>query len=342
MMKRIIVGAHHKTGSLLSWEIANLLIEFIPERPTDAAYVADLPNWMRKLPLSYALRHSPKALFARSMWFEHQIDVSGIKFLHFVRHPMPRLASAYLYHKRGAPTDAMRWADWRIFDFNGRKSYVEVLNALDVREGLLVEAIRTYPEAVGSTRAYASGARLPAGQNLPVWLDRFVDRPLDSLSAIFQFVYGDADSRLGDFLAQAESRQIVLKDDSPTVHRGHVTRNDASRRTVEATIASSAEIARLYADIVQTMGAPPTTSSTVTGADAALLAEPDSNISDIFDDVKSKTHFFSLSPGKVQGSEKFWRDPDASSIWQTFALSNFANGHLMMQPFIQALLSRLA
>jgi hypothetical protein len=342
MMKRIVVGAHHKTGSVLSWEIVNLLIEFIPGRPADAVRVTDLPNWMRKLPLSYALKHSPKAVFARSMWFEHEIDVPGIKFLHFVRRPMPRLASAYLFHKRGAPTDAMRWADWRIFDFNGRKSYVEVLNALDVRDGLLVEAIRTYPEAVGSARAYASAAGLPADQNLPVWLDRFEDRPLDSLSAIFQFVYGDADSRLGDFLAKAESRQIVLKDDSSALRRGHVTRNDASRRTVEATIGSSAEIAHLYADIAQKMGPSPTTSPTLAGGEPGLLAELDSNISDIFDDIKSKTHILSLSPGRVQSSKKFWRDPDASAVWQTFALSNFANGHLMMQPFIQTLLSRLA
>lgn len=342
MMKRILVGAHHKTGSVLSWEIVNLLIEFIPGRPTDALRFIDLSNWLRKEPLSYALKHSPRAVFTRNIWFEHPIDVSGIKFLHFVRRPMPRIASAYLYHKRGAPTDAMKWVDWRIFDFKGRKSYAEVLNALDMRDGLLVEAIRTYPEAVGSTHAYASAARLPADENLPVWLDRFEDRPHDTLSAIFQFVYGDADRRLGDFLAKAESRQIVLKDASSATQRGHVTRNDASRRAVDATIASSAEIAHLYADIVQKMEPPPTTSRTAKESEPGLLAEPDANISDIFDDLKSKTGYLSLSQGRVQADEKFWRDPDASSLWQTFALSNFANGHLMMQPFIQALLSRLA
>lgn len=331
MMKPTIVGAHHKTGSVLSWEIVKLLTEFVGGRPKDAVRFADIPNWLRKEPLSYALEHSPRALFRRNIWCEHQIDVSGIKFLHFVRHPMPRIASGYLYHKRGAPTDVIRWPDWPIFDFRGRKCYIELLNALDIREGLLVEAIRTYPEALGSARAYASAARLPAGENLPVWLEHFEHRPLDSLTAIYKFVYGDADGRLADFLAKAESRDIVLREDS-AAYRRHVTRNDTGRRTIEETIASSAEIARLYDDIARKMGAAPMTSR---GEQAGPL-------SDIFDDLKSKSHFLLMSPRSAQDSGEFWRDPAAGSIWQTFALSNFANGHLMMQPYIQALLSRLA
>jgi len=339
-MKPTVIGTHHKTGTVLAIGLTELLVSFLPERPGGAPPIAVFPNALRKVALSSVLRQMPRAPLFSSLWCEHRIDAPDINLVHFVRGPLSRIASGYLYHKRGAPSDAMGWVHWKIFDFHGPKSYMEVVNALDVQDALIVEAIRTYPEAAGSKRAFESAAKLPARQSLPVWLHAFEESPDEALTAIFRMVAGEDDARLEEFLAGARTRGIVLDRRSAPPGGGHVTRNDADRRTVDHAVAQSAEIAHLYEDIARAMaaGGPGRES----GA-ASVRKEPvgTADCFDILDEIKARTMYLVVSPNELQAMKEFWHDAVAGSIWQTFALSNFANGHLMMQPFIQRFLSRL-
>jgi len=317
-----VIGVHHKAGTLLASAIADLLAE---ARPVGLAHV---PSQLRKLPLSQVLRALSRSGLYLSCWCEHQIDADAVKFLHFVREPSARIASAYLYHRRRAPNDLLRWVDWPIFEFRGRKSYAEVVNALELGDGLVVEAIRSFPEMFGSARAFASARALPAGLNLPVWLHRFEQDGTAGLSEIFRFVHGDDDG-LDAFMAGAEKSAILIDEARGGDRRGHVTRDDPLRDEVDAAIAGSADIARLYDEVARSMGLAPASAG-------------EARIADIVDAIKGNAGLLATCTHVLESSPRFWSDRNSAAIWQAIALANLGNGHLMMQPFIQAFLARIA
>lgn len=330
--KPAIIGAHHKTGATLAWSMIRLLARHVPKAVRgEENPAARLHNSTRKLPLSLALGTVQKKPIVYSIWFEHAFDVRGVRFLHFVRHPQSCLASAYLYHKRGAPSDPLRWIEWPIFAFNGPKSYVALLNAVDPADGIMLEAIRTYPEALGSARAASSGARLLGTDYMPIWLDDFDKDPLRPLAAIFHFVCGDDAPGLDAFLAAARSGDVILGPGSAAVARGHVTRHDAARSIVEKAIAESPAIARLYGPVFRQMGlAEP--------APAPQAAAAGSGLPGLLADIERHAPLLVTSPDILKDQPGFWRAPISPRGWQSFALSNVGNGHLMMYPFMQAYL----
>ncbi len=329
----LIVGAHHKTGSSLATRIVSLLADCVP--PTSFGMKnepAYLQCAFRKLPLSLALKTVPRRIITSSQWFEHRIDVTEIKFLHFVRDPLACIASAYLYHMRGAPNDNIKWTEWAIFQFAGQKSYREVLNALSLADGVFLEAIRTYPEAMGTARAFASAtARLQPDNRLAIWLDAFEARPLKHLNDILRFVCGPAHPDREAFLQRAQAEDIILHTGSRAIKSGHVTRNDPARGAVDRAITSSTSIRRLYDVVIRRMGLhkPPM------DVDANHQAE------DIIDDIARNTPLLMTSPLLVEQNPGFWTDRAAAQAWQCLALSTVGNGHLMMYPFMQRYISRL-
>lgn len=332
MKKTALVGVHHKTGTALAMEIVKLISDTgslkweTAERP-----VTSIPNHYRKLPISRTLQLVPKAKIVVNMWFEHEIDTSEIVFLHFVRNPLVRITSAYLYHRRGAPNDPVRWVDWAIFDFHGKKSYRELLNELSFADGVLVEAIRTYPEAIGSARAFKSSLSLPVENRLTFWLDEFEEDPTQSLKSIFDLFFDNDPDRLSLFLLQSKSRNIVLDANSEANIDGHVTKTDDNRTVAEKLIVNSPEINCLYGTVMQDMNISLTQPS----------PQPGSQILDLLNEIKLSREYLMVHPEIASLNPHFWSDRNTSNLWQTLTLSNFGCGHLMMYPFIQRFISSL-
>lgn len=333
MKKTALIGAHHKTGTMLAMEILKLVSEMgslkweTADRP-----ISLIPNHFRKLPLSRALQHVPTARITCNIWFEHEIDMPELAFLHFVRNPLTRIASAYLYHRRGAPSDQIKWVDWAIFELHGqRRSYREILNELSFADGVLVEAIRTYPEAVGSARAFKSSLSLPAGDGLTIWLDEFEDSPTKSLKSIFDLFFDNDPDRLNLFLLKAKSRNIILNDDSSLKRNGHVTKTDANRKVVEKLIVNSTEINFLYETIMQDMDI----------SSVQMSSVPGPQILNLLNEIKLSRKYLMVHPEAASSDPRFWNDRNASNLWQMFTLSNFGCGHLMMYPFVQRFIANL-
>ena len=129
----LVLGCHHKTGSVLLIQLMDRLLPRLNQKRRLNKIVSGSPM-DRKAPLSGILNHYRGCDCYVNLWFEHEIDVpsDSIRLLHFVRHPVKWVRSAYLYHKKGAPSDLIRWLDWRVFRFKGEElSYFEVLNRLD-------------------------------------------------------------------------------------------------------------------------------------------------------------------------------------------------------------------
>lgn len=333
MKKTTLVGVHHKTGTALATEIVKLISDTgsLKSEAADRP-IASISNHYRKLPLSKALQLVPKAKIIANIWFEHEIDISELIFLHFVRNPLTRIASAYLYHRRGAPNDPIRWVDWAIFEFHGEKrSYRKILNELSFADGVLVEAIRTYPEATGTARAFRSSLSLPAEDRLIIWLDEFEDDPAKSLTSIFDLFFDKDPDRLGVFLLKAKSRNIILNYDSAARRNGHITKTDDNRKIVEELIVNSPEINFLYGSVMQDMN---------------ILAAPKdpnlgSQIFDLLNEIELSKRYLMMHPEVASLDRHFWNDRNTSNLWQTLTLSNFGCGHLMMYPFIQRFISSL-
>src|SRR6266481_1475627 len=151
----IVLGCHHKTGThLLTPLIRAASDEFWDRRNV----VWGRPD-QRKLPLSKIVEGYNRWFCYLNIWFEHEVDVPecSIRFLQFVRHPAKWVRSAFLYHKKGGPSEGTPWLKWRIFRISDRNvSYQELLNGLDEERGLMIEAIRCFPEIAGTSRSARS------------------------------------------------------------------------------------------------------------------------------------------------------------------------------------------
>lgn len=334
MKKTALVGAHHKTGTMLAMEIVKLISETGSLKwETDDKPISLIPNQYRKLPLSRVLQRVPRAKVTYSIWFEHEIDMPEIAFLHFVRNPWMRIASGYLYHRRGAPSDQIKWVDWAIFEFHGQKrSYREILNELSFADGVVVEAIRTYPEAVGTAHAFKSSLSLPAEDRLIIWLDEFEDNPTQSLRSIFDLFFENDPDRLSLFLSKAKSRNIVLNDNSSLMRKGHVTKTDENRTVVEKLTKDSQEINFLYEAVMQDMNI----------SSVPMRSPPGPQILNLLSEIKSSKKYLMLNPEAAGFNPQFWNDRNTSNLWQMFTLSNFGCGHLMMYPFVQRFIASLS
>jgi len=133
-------------------------------------------------------------------------------------------------------------------------------------DGLFVEAVRTFPEALGTARAFKTSFRLKPEDRLNIWLDEFTARPADFLGAISKLYWGVEREQATQFLERTLASNIVLNADSPAVRRGHVTKDDSLRAEVENALNESEEIAKLYQPI--------TRDNSVTGPeDAAMISK---------------------------------------------------------------------
>jgi hypothetical protein len=322
----LVVGCHHKTGTNLALKLLDVIASCLwggMKNVTGGRYTE------RKLPLSSVLKRCQGSNCYLSIWFEHEIDVppSSIRFLHFVRHPAKWVRSAYLYHKGTAVCDRVRWMEWRIFRRNHKQvSYIELLREVDDATGILLEAIRSYPEIAGTARAASTGARLAKRHR--VSLEQFHDNFDSSVETLCAFVGLDTKNHKIEHALRAHD--ISAKNTGERL--ANATRYSPRAEYLERYLLEDPGFRKLYDEPASQMGF-----SFDNGSLQSRSILGDVFVSRILDAKPHLlTHCDLAQAHQALGSD--W----LGSNWLTYALQTFGEGgHLMMYPFIQSFMDEL-
>jgi hypothetical protein len=263
-----------------------------------------------------------------NLWFEHEIDVpaDSIRLLHFVRHPVKWVRSAYLYHKKGAPSDLIRWLDWRVFRCKGEQlSYCELLNRLDASLGLAIETVRAFPEIIGTARVARASSGLKYRQQLS--LEQVHDSFDTTFAQLFTFLgfnKPDTDRLIG------ELRYLDLSLPRPSRPLpSNVTRTSAESPELERTLERDPSFAKLFVDAAKDMGF--ALSEEPRPASCIL---PETMVRALLDGKSHVTNPWQAA----ERTKEFMRDKDSDKWWPAYVLQVSGCGHLMMHSFIQQLL----
>jgi hypothetical protein len=317
------MGCHHKTGT-------QLLDAFV--RETARRFLEPIAfgtSYARKIPLSHVLREMGESYLSYvNICFEHQIDVpaESIRFLHFVRHPIRWIRSAFLYHKMGGPLEGIPWLRWRIFRLDGSSlSYHELLNCVDWKIGSIIEAIRSYPEIAGSARAADTSSDLR--HRLQVSLEQFqlnFDHTARSIYEFLKLPPGEMEATLNAFAKMDISR--MRSEELPS----NITRSSISCEPVEVYLSQHSGIFKLYSDLAVPMG--------------FVLDRPTAPSTSLLDEeilgmiLKNKP--FLLTHSQSMEAKAFLPSDKSQNEWRAVDRQQFGGGHLMMCEFIQAFLDK--
>lgn len=322
----LAIGCHHKTGTKLLAQI----LKVVGNQLRLQGNIIIARSEERKLPFSFVLKKLPKSCCYINTWFEHEMDVpaSSVRFLHFVRHPADRIRSAYLYHAAGGPGEAVRWLDFRIFRvFDKAVSYYDLLNIVDDKTGLLIEAIRCYPEIAGTARAAHSSAHLT--RKLEISLEQIATDFEGNIRAACEFMGLDkANARMAVEALKEHDISKKRKSDLPN----HVTRFNPEAENLKNYLVGDPAFYRLYSQCIQQTGFEccPGQLRTSSRIDDDLLANILDNNSRLLTDFRTESARMDLRYNK------------ALRNWLPYALQTFGEGgHLMMYEFLQTFIDRL-
>ena len=314
----LIIGCHHKTGTNFLGDLAEIIVGRLWRR--DQVIVGS--SQIRKQPLSKVVHSFGKDFHCYvNPWFEHDMDVppSSVRFLHLIRHPVKWVRSAYLYHKKGGPSEKIRWLDWRVFRIGTRQlSYYELLNSVAEDAGIAIEAVRSFPEVAGTARSACTSAAFPLKQTFS--LEQFQADFDSHIRALCEFVGFDL-NQTSQVLAKLDFSKAGHVDQRPNVTHGSELASD-----LEARLTHDPGFLRLYADPIAQMGFTFDGINTCNGhslLDDALIGRI----------LAAKDHF--LTDVSSDEAQAFLRSESSSNGWLAYALQSFGNGHLMMYDFIQ-------
>lgn len=327
----LIIGCHHKTGTML---LAAIVKTLRSQRRSYCNLVVAAPH-DRKLPFSLILqdlkaKHLNKPCWYIDIWFEHEMDItpSSVRFLHFVRHPADRIRSAYLYHAKGAPNDTGRWLDWRIFSvFNKAVSYCELLNIVDDKVGLLIEALRSYPEIAGTARAAKTSDHLT--QRLQISLEQIAANYDANIRKVCEFMgLGKTSAKIAANALRQHDLSKMHKNDVPN----HVTRYNPKADQLKRYLLEDPLFHKLYSQCVEE-----------TGFECCSSQRRKKSL--VNDDIvanilNSKTRL--LTDLRTELGHADIRSGLVMKDWLPYALQAFGPcGHLMMYEFIQTFIDSL-
>jgi hypothetical protein len=320
----LVLACHHKTGSCLLIQLVNKLAPRLAQkRSLNRVIVGDPIN--RKLPLSVVLRQHPGCDLYINQWFEHEVDVpaDAVELVQFVRHPVNWVRSAYLYHKKGAPSEVIRWPDWRIFRWRGaRLSYCELLSRVDTGLGLAIEAVRSFPEILGTASVARTSSALRHHQQFTL---EEVQEDFDgTISRLCGFIgFNDPDE------VAVELKELDLSRSCAGPLPANVTRTSSESAELERVLTDDPQFSRLYSQAAQEMGFQ--LSGNHEGK-ASILPAP------IVQELLSGQGHLRTSWQTAQQANEFMRNSNSERWWATYALQVAGCGHLMMQGFIQEML----
>jgi hypothetical protein len=322
--KPLVIGCHHKTGTSFLFQFLRTILARVSQREGIIIGASE----ERKLPLSKVLeKHEGRWRYYFNIWFEHEVDfpANSIRFFHFVRHPVNWVRSAYLYHKKGGPSDRTPWLKWRLFRVRSKYvSYFELLNGIEEEPGLLIEAIRCYPEIAGTARAAKSSRHLEIRHQTS--LEQFASNFEQSVQAACHFLGFDADriEEIAGALGEHDLRKRQRQEMPP-----NVTRHAPNSTSLEQWIAGDPHFQRLYSKPARDMEFELDCSS----------VRPKSWLGkSIVDDILESEHQLLSHPLSPTAQESLQTD-SCPAHWLTFALQGFGlGGHLMMYQYIQRIL----
>jgi hypothetical protein len=322
----LVLGCHHKTGSVLLTQF----MDRVGSRFTQKLRLSKIVNGSpvdRKAPLSAILNHYQNPDCYINLWFEHEIDVApdSIRLLHFVRHPVKWVRSAYLYHKKGAPSDSVRWLDRRVFRLKEEQvSYCEVLNRVDSATGLAAEAIRSFPEIIGTALVARTSSCLTHRQQVSLeQLHADFDATMGLICALVGFDETDTSEII------AELKILDLSRASPGQMPQNVTRNSPNSQELERTLEGDPMFHKLFDSAASDMGF---RFSEMPRQSRSILPEA------IVTTLLNGTSHLCTPWQAVERDRDFMLDGDSITWWLTYALQVSGCGHLMMHSFIQQLL----
>jgi len=323
----LVLGCHHKTGSVLLTQFMDRVGPRLAQKLRLSKIVNGSPV-DRKAPLSAILDYYGKPDCYVNLWFEHEIDVApdSIRLLHFVRHPVKWIRSAYLYHKKGAPSDSVRWLDRRVFRLEDEQvSYCELLNRVDPAMGLAAEAIRSFPEIVGTALVARTSSRLIHRQQVSL---EQLHADFDATIALICDLVGFDKSDTSEIIA--ELKVLDLSQAPPGQLPQNVTRQSPDSLELERTLESDPMFHKLFASAASDMGfrfpeRPQQSRSILPEALVTTLLNGTSHLCTPWQAVERETDFM--------------LDEDSVKWWLTYALQVSGCGHLMMHSFIQQLLA---
>ena len=322
----LVLGCHHKTGSILLIQLMDRLAPKLTQQGRLNRIVNGSPI-DRKAHLSGILNHYKGCDCYMNLWFEHEIDVpaDSIRLLHFVRHPVKWVRSAYLYHKNGAPSDLIRWLDWRVFRLKGAQlSYCQLLNQLDTSLGLAIETVRAFPEIIGTARVARTSSHLAS--RLQLSLEQVHESFEVSIASFCTFVgFGKSETEklIDEFkdLDLARQRQGSLP--------ANVTRISPEAPELERALSQDPLFSRLFAAAAEDMGFQ--LSKEHLGARSIL---PERVVNELVD---GKGHV-STHWQAAERMKDFMLRENGDKWWPAYVLQVPGCGHLMMHSFIQQLL----
>lgn len=320
----LVIGCHHKTGTNLMGKLLRTLGQPVAEKWGLHHLVRGRVE-ERKLPLSVILKRYPGCHCYTNIWFEHEIDVpaESIRLLHFVRHPVKWVRSAYLFHRRGM-SQSERWLSWRVFRLHGEPiGYSDLLKKLDPTLGLAIEAVRSFPEIEGTARTARTSSRLNHRHRITL---EQVDESFDGTVAGALGFIGFGGVEIDRLLANLKDHDLSRK--SPEALPRNVTRNAPESAELEGILAEDPSFRRLYSGAAEAMGF---------GFPKALRSG--SLLSDEMVEalVAGKSHV--LTNCAEAGEANQLMPPGEESRWWTaYALQSFGWGHLMMHGFIQSMI----
>jgi hypothetical protein len=321
----LIIGCHHKTGT----EFLSNVLPILADQLWSRDYIIIGKSATRKLPLSQVLKSIRNDFRCYlNIWFEHEVDLpqTSVRFVHFIRDPIKWIRSAYLYHKKGGPSEGSRWLDWRVFRIGDRQlSYCELLNSVREEIGILIEAVRSFPEVAGTARASYSSNHLTMKKNMT--LEQLQSEFDDNVISLCQFV-GLNSTKIN--LVMDVIRKHDLSRMAPLAMPAHVTRGTDAADRLESYLIKDAGFMRLYTDIAGQMGF--TIKRHWTQPMGSLLSDS------FIDRILSARDFLLAGDFSTEMKQHLCADVPGTG-WLAYALQSFGQGgHLMMYEFIQEMM----
>jgi hypothetical protein len=322
----LVIASHHKAGT----NVLNDLLKRIGRSITEKRGLRNIVigrSRDRKIPLSMILGSHKGCDCYVNIWFEHPVDVpaDSIRLLHFVRDPVKWVRSAYLYHKKGAPCDPLRWLDWKVFQHDGEpQSYFELLNRVDTNLGLSIEAIRSFPEILATAQVARTSSGLIHRQQIS--LEQLHEDFDETIRRLCMFV-GFTEKEAGELVRELKYLDLSAAGTLPV----NVTRTDSASGELERTLAEDSSFAKLFGSAAEDMGF----TLPRTHREASTLL-PDTIVKEL---LEGRPHFLT-SAYFAQWSKPFMQAQDSKTWWIAYGLQEIGVGHLMMHGFIQEMLDK--
>ena len=236
----ILVGTHHKTGTVLLSKLFRLASKFMGVPRLREVQVTNRTQcahyFHEKQPAVCLVEHMSARDLHAWAW------KPNVPFIHAVRDPLEMCVSAYQYHLLGAEP----WLNQPLRDLNG-SSLQQYYNAIGPKQAVAFECKRMMFELVETTLIYNATKTRP--RTLTVRLEDFGASFDDTVRGMFQFL-GTSPSHT-DQLVNASAAYDLKR--TPALDARHVS-STVDKSTLRNMVMSDPLVGQLMTDLRVTLG----------------------------------------------------------------------------------------